>query len=112
MPPETRSCRWPARFVYAAGVVIVGWSVLMKIVYLVMRWLFGLAVLVARDDRANDAELLVLRHERGAGRPALTAVSLPKPRTPPETSAHDCAPSERCGADRFPAALAAAPAGR
>ena len=47
--------------------------VLMKIVYLFMRWLFGLAVLVARGDRAKDAELLVLRHEnavlrRHAGR--------------------------------------------
>jgi transposase len=45
----------------------------MKIVYLFMRWLFGLAVLVARSDRAKDAELLVLRHEnavlrRHAGR--------------------------------------------
>jgi putative transposase len=38
-------------------------QVLMKIVYLFMRWLFGLAVLVARGDRAKDAELLVLRHE-------------------------------------------------
>jgi hypothetical protein len=37
--------------------------VLMKIVYLFMRWLFGLAVLVASGDRAKDAELLVLRHE-------------------------------------------------
>jgi len=45
----------------------------MKIVYLFMRWLLGLAVLVARGDRAKDAELLVLRHEnavlrRHAGR--------------------------------------------
>src|SRR5260370_8286376 len=45
----------------------------MKIVYLFMRWLFGLAVLVFRSDRAKDAELLVLRHEnavlrRHAGR--------------------------------------------
>jgi putative transposase len=37
--------------------------VLTKIVYLFMRWLFGLAVLVIRSDRAKDAELLVLRHE-------------------------------------------------
>ena len=36
---------------------------LTKIVYLFMRWLFGLAVLVVRSDRAKDAELLVLRHE-------------------------------------------------
>ena len=45
----------------------------MKIVCLFMRWLFGQAVLVARSDRAKDAELLVLRHEnavlrRNAGR--------------------------------------------
>jgi putative transposase len=36
---------------------------LLKIVYLLMRWLFGLAVLVSSGDRAKDAELLVLRHE-------------------------------------------------
>jgi putative transposase len=46
---------------------------LLKIVCLLMRWLFGLAVLVFRGDRAKDAELLVLRHEnavlrRNAGR--------------------------------------------
>jgi putative transposase len=48
-------------------------QVLFKIVCLLMRWLFGLAVLVFRGDRAKDAELLVLRHEnavlrRNAGR--------------------------------------------
>jgi hypothetical protein len=37
--------------------------VLLKIVYLLMRWLFGLTVLVCRGDEARDAELLVLRHE-------------------------------------------------
>jgi hypothetical protein len=47
--------------------------VLVKIVYLFMRWLSGLAVVVVRSDRAKDAELLVLRHEnavlrRNAGR--------------------------------------------
>jgi len=46
---------------------------LLKIVCLLMRWLFGLAVLVFRGDRAKNAELLVLRHEnavlrRNAGR--------------------------------------------
>ena len=45
----------------------------LKIAYLLMRWLFGLVVLVFRGDRAKDAELLVLRHEnavlrRTAGR--------------------------------------------
>jgi putative transposase len=37
--------------------------VLLKIVYLLMRRILGLAVLVFRGDRAKDAELLVLRHE-------------------------------------------------
>ena len=36
---------------------------LLKIVYLVVRRLLGLAVLVLRKDLAKDAELLVLRHE-------------------------------------------------
>jgi putative transposase len=47
--------------------------VLLKIVCLLMRWLFGLTVLVFRGDRAKNAELLALRHEnavlrRNAGR--------------------------------------------
>ena len=46
---------------------------LFKIACLLMRWLFGLTVLVFRGDRAKDAELLALRHEnavlrRNAGR--------------------------------------------
>src|SRR5450432_2977740 len=46
---------------------------LLKIVCLLMRWLFSLAVLVSSGDRAKNAELLVLRHEnavlrRNAGR--------------------------------------------
>ncbi len=36
---------------------------LLKIVYLLIRRVLGLAVLVFRRDRAKDAELLVLRHE-------------------------------------------------
>jgi hypothetical protein len=45
----------------------------LKIVYLLMRWLFGLVVLVYREDGAKDAGLLALRHEntvlrRNAGR--------------------------------------------
>jgi putative transposase len=47
--------------------------VLLKIVCLLMRWLFSLSVLVSSGDRAKDAELLVLGHEnavlrRNAGR--------------------------------------------
>ena len=41
---------------------MAGW-VLLKIVYLLMRWLFGLTVLVFHRDQARDAELAVLRHE-------------------------------------------------
>jgi hypothetical protein len=40
--------------------------VLLKIVYLLIRWLFGLTVLVFRGDQARDAELLVLRLENAA----------------------------------------------
>jgi len=47
--------------------------VLLKIVCLLMRWLFGLTVLVFGGDRAKNAALLVLRHpnavlRRNAGR--------------------------------------------
>jgi putative transposase len=47
--------------------------VLLKIVCLLMRWFFNLAVLVVRGDGEKSAELLVLRHEnavlrRNAGR--------------------------------------------
>lgn len=38
----------------------------LKIAYLLMRWLSGLAGLVLRGDRAKDAGLLVLRHENAA----------------------------------------------
>ena len=37
--------------------------VLLKIAYLLVRRILGLAVLVFREDRAKDAELLILRHE-------------------------------------------------
>jgi putative transposase len=45
----------------------------LKISYLLMRWLFGLLVLMFRRDQAKDAELLVLWHQnavlcRNAGR--------------------------------------------
>jgi hypothetical protein len=48
-------------------------QVQLKIAYLLMRWILGLAVLVFRGDQAKNAELLVLRHEnmvlrRHAGR--------------------------------------------
>ena len=38
-------------------------QVLLKIICLLMGWLFSLAAVVVRSDRAKDAELLVLRHE-------------------------------------------------
>ena len=46
---------------------------LLKIVCLLMRWLFSLAVLMSSGDREKNAELLALRHEnavlrRNAGR--------------------------------------------
>jgi putative transposase len=41
----------------------LGGRVLLKIVYLLVRWVLGLFVLVWRGDLAKDAELLVLRHE-------------------------------------------------
>ena len=48
--------------------------VLLKIVYLLVRRILGLAVLTLRADMAKDAELLVVRHEAlsvpdGGGRP-------------------------------------------
>lgn len=47
--------------------------VLLKIVCLLMRWLFSAAVVVLRGGEAKDTEILVLRHEntvlrRQAGR--------------------------------------------
>jgi hypothetical protein len=49
-------------------------QVLLKIVFLLMRWLFSLAALVVRGDEEKNAELLVVRHEAlsvpdGGGRP-------------------------------------------
>jgi putative transposase len=38
-------------------------QVLLKIVYLLVRRILGLAVLAFRQDLAKDAELLVFRHE-------------------------------------------------
>jgi hypothetical protein len=37
--------------------------VLLKIVYLLVRQVLGLAILMFRGDGAKDAELLVVRHE-------------------------------------------------
>jgi hypothetical protein len=62
--------------------------VLLKIVYLLIRRLLGLAVLVFRKDLAKDAELLVLRHEnavlrRHAGRVGYEPADLWGSRTRP-----------------------------
>jgi hypothetical protein len=58
--------------------------VLRKMACLLMRWLFGLAVVVFRGDRAKDAELLVLRQEnavlrRNARRARARAEHPPRP---------------------------------
>ena len=47
---------------------------LLKIVYLLVRRILGLAVLVCRSDLAQDAELLVLRHENAVLRRHLAGV--------------------------------------
>jgi hypothetical protein len=63
--PPGYSIAWVDLPFMAAGLGrwwLAGW-VLLKIVYLLMRWLFGLTVLVFRGHQAKDAELLVLRHE-------------------------------------------------
>jgi len=51
--------------------------VLLKIVYLLMRWLFNLAILVIGGDRAKNAEFLALRHENAVLR-RTAGLSLPK----------------------------------
>lgn len=43
--------------------------VLLKITYMLMRWTFGLAVLMFRGDQAKNAELLVLRPKTCPERP-------------------------------------------
>jgi hypothetical protein len=40
----------------------------LKIAYLMMRWLCGLAALMLGGDRAKNAGLLVLRHENAVMR--------------------------------------------
>jgi putative transposase len=44
--------------------------VLLKIVFLLVREVLGLATLIFRGDGAKDAELLVLRHENAVLRRA------------------------------------------
>jgi hypothetical protein len=37
------------------------------VLYRLVRWLLGLAVVLVRRDLSKDAELLVLRHENACG---------------------------------------------
>ena len=65
---------------------------LLKIVYLLVRRILGLAALISRKDLAKDAELVVLRHEnavlrrhgrvryQSAGRVCFAALARPIPR--------------------------------
>ena len=63
MPPEY-SIEWLTCGVASRlDVVMVGWPVLLKIVYLLTCRVLGVAVLVFRGDQAKAAELLVLRRE-------------------------------------------------
>ena len=62
-------------------------QVLLKIVCLLMRWLFSLAVLMAHGDRAKDAELLVLRSYLDAAGSGSSSPSL-KPSQPRSQNNH------------------------
>jgi putative transposase len=53
--------------------------VLLKIAYLLVRRILGLAVLVFRGDRAKDAELLILRHENAVLRRHATGYGTSRP---------------------------------
>jgi hypothetical protein len=74
VPPEYSI--WSGDLALLAASLAWGWLASwtsLKIVYLLMRWLFSQSVLVVRGDPAKTAELLVLRHEnavlrRTAGR--------------------------------------------
>ena len=105
-------------------------QVLLKIVYLFMRWLFSLAVLVARGDRAKNAELLALRHQNAvlrrnagrvrydpAGRAWFTALTRFIPRRHwaevfPVTPATPLAWHRRLAARKYDTSKRACPAGR
>jgi putative transposase len=63
VPPEYLIGRLTWAITSRLDAVMVGWLVLLKIIYLLTCRVLGAAVLVFRGDRAKDAELLVLRHE-------------------------------------------------
>ena len=58
---------------------MVGWPVLLKIVYLLTCRVLGVAVLVFGGDRAEAAELLVLRHENAVLRRRIGRVRYERP---------------------------------
>ena len=63
MPPEYSIGGLTCCFGCRPGAVMVGWPGALKISYLLMRWLFGLVVLVFRGTGRRTPSLLVLRHE-------------------------------------------------
>ena len=62
-PRSNTRLRGDLRYARGLNAVMVGWPVLIRIVYLLVRRILGLAVLALCGDMAKDAELLVLRHE-------------------------------------------------
>jgi hypothetical protein len=73
-------------------------QVLLKIVYLLVCRMLGLAVPVFRGNRAKDAELLVVRHENAVLRRHVNRVRYEPP------GCHKCARPVTC-ADRRLAAI-------
>jgi hypothetical protein len=72
---------------------------LLKIARLLMRWSFGLAVLVCRGEQAKNAELLVLRHENAVLRRHAGRVRYEPPGRAWFTALAHCLPRPALGGD-------------